>query len=153
MRRGSANAAKAGALLANPYRASAATRLGGTPEQSTARTPNPARSAARSSALTRPGPDTRVGARRQDSSSENRTPGGTVNDARSRPGSAGSTSTAAAASVACIRSAAASRTVATNRINTVIPGSNTRLRRSQPTAWVNSAPGPSAWVQARPSRN
>jgi hypothetical protein len=146
VRRGSANAASVGALLANPYRANAATRWGGTFEQSADRTPSPARSAARSSAVTRPGPDTRVGARRQDSISDNRAPGGTPNDARNRPGSAGSTSRAAAASAACIRSAAASRTVTTNRISTVIPGNSTPARRNHPTPWVNRAPGPSTCV-------
>lgn len=33
------------------------------------------------------------------------------------------------------------------------PGSSTRFRRSRPAAWLNSATGPSACVQARPCRN
>jgi len=40
---------------------------------------------------------------------------------------------AAVASRVCIRSAAASRTVFTNLVSTVTPGSNTKCRRSQPT--------------------
>ncbi len=153
VRRGSVNSCSVTALLANPYRARAVIRLAGTAEQSTARTRRPSRSAARSKALTRPGPDTRVGARRQDSSSENREPSGTVSDARSRRGSIGSTAVAAAARLVCIRCAAASRTVRTNRVSTVIPGSSTRWRRNHPTPWSNNAPGPSAWVHSLPSKN
>ena len=52
-----------------------------------------------------------------------------------------------------MRSAAASRTVLTSRVSTLIPGSSTRLRRSHPTPCSNNAAGPSACVHARPSRN
>jgi len=68
-------------------------------------------------------------------------------------GNIGSSSSTAAASRACSRSAAASRTVLTSLVSTVTPGSSTRWRRSQPTACSNNAAGPSACVQARPSRN
>ena len=74
VRRGSASPSNVGALLASPYRASNAIRLAGTAEQSTLRTPRPASSAARSNALTRPGPDTRVGDRRHCSNSDHRDP-------------------------------------------------------------------------------
>ncbi len=83
--RGSVNSCSVTALLANPLRARAVIRFAGTAEQSTARTRRPSISAARSKVLTRPGPDTRVGARRQDSSSENRDPSGTCEPTGSAP--------------------------------------------------------------------
>ncbi len=53
----------------------------------------------------------------------------------------------------CSRLSATFRTSDTCRASTLTPGSSTRLRRNQPTAWSNSALGPSACVQARPCRN
>jgi hypothetical protein len=97
--------------------------------------------------------DTRVGDCRQDSISENRDPAGTVSDARSRSGSIGSTASAAQVSKPWIRSAAPLRIRPIRRVSTVIPGNSTRLRRNHPTAWSNMAPGPSAYAQARASRN
>ena len=133
VRRGSASAANVGALLDNPYRANAAILFAGTAEQSTRRTPRPLSWDTRSNAATNERPEIRVGARRHDSNSDNRAPGGTPNASRSLPANIGSAAPAADASRPCIRSAAASLTAATNRSSTEIPGSKTRFRRSHPT--------------------
>ena len=64
-------------------------------------------------------PDTRVGERRHSSIRETRAPGGTLSDSRNRCGSIGSAA------------AAASRTVVTSLVSTVMPASS--------KVWVNAS--------------
>jgi hypothetical protein len=81
-----------------------------------------------------------VGGRRNSSNSDNRAPSGNDTNAAESPGSARRT---ARATVVCNRRSATARASDTCRANTLAPGSNTRLRRNQATAWLNSATGPS----------
>ncbi|CAG6393619.1 hypothetical protein SCOCK_210059 [Actinacidiphila cocklensis] len=105
-------------------------------------------SSARSSARFICGPDTRTGPRLSRSSSETRSPGGTVSKE----------SSTARCPVLSIpyrlshsRWFAASRTEATSRARRLAPGSSTRPSRNQPAAASNNAFGPSPVVHARAS--
>lgn len=93
-----------------------------------------------------PFPDAEVGPWRRRSRSDSRAPDGTSRSPSSRRPWAGPTF---AASVSQSRCVVASRTLATNLVSTLTPGSSTRRSRSQPTTPPNSALGPSPVVQAR----
>jgi hypothetical protein len=99
-------------------------------------------------------PVVRVGGRRNPSMREYRLPSGVFSNATRSPGRAASARRAALATVMFSRSSAIWRTSATCRASTETPGSSTRLRRSQPTAWSNNAFGPSECaVHARACKN
>ncbi len=112
---GSWTRARCGALLPSPYRASDASRFGGTRSSRTLRSLNAAISFTRSIAFTIAVPVERFGGRRITSSRENHSPSGTSSSATKSPGSCASARWAAFATVACSRRSAASRTVATSR--------------------------------------
>ncbi len=152
VRLGSAARSSNGAFDPSAYRASAAIRFGGICDNLSRPRRYAPISSTRSSARANAVPVVRVGGRRSRSSSENREPSGVFNVATRSPGNAGSARWAAPATVACSRFSATFRTSDTCRASTETPGSSTRLRRSQPTAWSNSAFGHSACVQARPCR-
>ncbi|MEQ4725940.1 aldo/keto reductase [Nonomuraea sp. B19D2] len=76
-RRGSLCRRSNEALPSIPYRDNSASRRGGTPDTSSSPIPSAAISAARSSARTICGPDTRTGPCRNRSNSDTRAPGGT----------------------------------------------------------------------------
>lgn len=153
MRFGSGVRSRFGALDPSPVRARDASRFGGTFSIRTRPRRNAAISSTRSSAFAMLVPVVRVGGRRSRSSSETRRPSGTSSSATRSAGSAASARRAAFATVAYSRCSAVPGTSATCRASTLTPGNSTRFRRSQATAWLNSAIGPSAAVHARPCRN
>ena len=153
VRFGSAVRSSSGAFDPSAYRASAASRFGGICDSFSRPSWNAEISSTRSSARANAVPVVRVGGRRSRSSSEYRRPSGVLSVATRSPGSAGSALWAAFATVACRRVSATFLASDTCRASTDTPGSSTRCRRSQPTAWLNSATGPSACVHARPCKN
>ncbi|MEB3963299.1 hypothetical protein OKJ48_24095 [Streptomyces kunmingensis] len=153
VRFGSADRSSNGAFDPSAYLANAAIRFGGICDSLSRPSRYAPISSTRSSARANAVPVVRVGGRRSRSSSENREPSGVFSVATRSPGSAGSARRAAPATVACRRFSATCRASDTCRASTDTPGSRTRRRRNQPTAWSNSAFGPSACVHARPCRN
>jgi len=133
---------------AMPYRASSSSRRCGTAVRSSV--PNPAAviSATRSSALTIAGPDAVRGPRRHRSNSDTRAPSGISS---SNSSAARCREVSSPYRVSHSRCVAASRTRATSRASVVTPGSSTRRSRSQATASVKIAVGPSPVVHARAS--
>lgn len=153
MRFGSGIRSRIGAFDPRPTRANVASRFGGTLSSFTRPSRNAEISSTRSRAFAMLAPVVRVGGRRSRSSSETRRPSGTRSSATKSADSDPSARRAAPATVAYSRFSATWRTAATCLASTLTPGSSTRWRRSQPTAWLNSATGPSAPVHARPCRN
>ncbi|MDT0454017.1 hypothetical protein RM609_33810 [Streptomyces sp. DSM 40473] len=143
-----------GAVVPSPYRANAASRFGGTLFSFTRPSRYAAISSTRCNTFFIAVPVVRVGGLRSCSRYECRLPTGVFSSATRSPANDGSARHAAFATVVCSRFSAMRRTSATSRASTETPASSTRLRRSQPTAWSNSAFGPSTCaVHARPCRN
>lgn len=153
VRFGSGVRSRIGAFDPSPTRASVASRFGGTLSTFTRPRWNAEISSTRSRAFAMPVPVVRVGGRRSRSSSETLRPSGTPSSATRSAGNDASARRTAPATVAYSRFSAIERTAATCLASTETPGSSTRLRRSHPTAWLNSATGASAPVHDRPCRN